>query len=114
MAEVFELIPRRRPLVNFIVKVPFLCVVGEVVRCQPNMITVMRLLATEELLTVVEPVERIVLVIILGELQFVETRNAGSAARILWSCHQWRRLACHGRRTQDATAAQTRCDLWRR
>lgn len=76
VAEILEGVPIWWPLVLFMVEVPFLRIAGEVVCREPHAIASIRALAAKELLTVIEPIQRIFLAVELWELQLVVVWNA--------------------------------------
>ena len=69
-------LPEGRPIRSasspFQDQVPLLGDSGEVVRCIPDLIGLVRHLGMEELLTAVQPPQRILLAIVCGESEFVE------------------------------------------
>lgn len=105
VTELLERIPIRRTHVLLIMEVPFLCSSSEMVCGHPDTIRVRRMLPSKELLTMINPIERIIGAIKLGKLQFVKRRNgatgigvvhrAGSSRRRRW--WWWRQARCRCR-----------------
>ena len=71
-AEFPEALPVRHALVLFQGVVPCLCSALHVIGREPGALRSHRLLSSEELLTLVQPIERVNGAIIRGELEFVE------------------------------------------
>jgi hypothetical protein len=76
VAQLFETLPRRLALVLHEGEVPRLGRPMQVVGRQPRVVRRRCLLPAEELLAMVEPVQRIVEAVICRELQLVEARNS--------------------------------------
>lgn len=83
MAQFLEGVPIWGSVMLLVVKIPFLSVTGEMVRGQPYTITIRCLLSSEELFTMIEPIEGIVFAVIFGKFQFIEARNACARTVVL-------------------------------
>jgi hypothetical protein len=76
VAHLLEALPRRLALVLHEGEVPRLGCPAKVVGRQPRVIRRRGLLSAEELLTMVQPIQRIVEAVVRRELQLVEAQNA--------------------------------------
>jgi hypothetical protein len=80
LAHDLELWPRDLTLVVFQPPEPRMCMVGEVIRCQPGLVGLQSALAPEELLATVEPPQRVTTAIVEGEGAGCCSRRHGSSS----------------------------------
>lgn len=76
VAELLEARPREQACITLQLEIPVLSDVSEVIRGQPNLVSLGRPLTAEELFTLADPRQWALLAIIGREFKFVIARNA--------------------------------------